>query len=287
MSRPTGGDVAELTEILSAQLLVPPGPGRASWQSACVVGAISEALREAGLGCALVLPLGNLQVIRSASLLGAVAVVVCAGQPLEPEAIALAGRERIALLATKLDLRTCRELLSTPIVKYFTGDSPAGLAAKNGLQTEAVFPVLGGAYFMAGYASQRVRQLLEELGVAAELVRRVSIAAYEAEMNVCIYARSGTVAVRVTPEAVELCVADSGPGIADLELALKPGYSTAPPRARELGFGAGMGLPNIARCCDELSVQSSPELGGARLEMRFLRSKRAVGETSDDLAQTG
>lgn len=286
MSRPTGGDVAELTEILSAQLLVPPGPGRASWQSACVVGAISEALREAGLGCALVLPLGNLQVIRSASLLGAVAVVVCAGQPLEPEAIALAGRERIALLATKLDLRTCRELLSTPIVKNFT-TAPAGAARENGLQTEAVFPVLGGAYFMAGYASQRIRQLLEELGVDAELVRRVSIAAYEAEMNVCIYARSGTVAVRVTPEAVELCVADSGPGIADLELALKPGYSTAPPKARELGFGAGMGLPNIARCCDELSVQSSPELGGARLQMRFL-CKRAAGERgNNDLASTG
>lgn len=137
----------------------------------------------------------------------------------------------------------------------------------------ATFPVLGGGYFMAGYASRRVRALLEAEGVETELVRRVGIATYEAEMNVVIYAPAGSISVSVTPEEVQVWISDNGPGIADLEQAMKPGYSTAPPKARAMGFGAGMGLPNIARCCDELSIENQPEAPGTRMFMRFRRGE--------------
>ncbi|UCH36847.1 MAG: ATP-binding protein [Armatimonadota bacterium] len=127
---------------------------------------------------------------------------------------------------------------------------------------------------MAGQASRRVRDMLEAAGVSADIVRRVSIATYEAEMNVVIYAPSGSIAVAVTPTDVQVCVADNGPGIADLEQAMRPGYSTAPEKARAMGFGAGMGLPNIARSCDELSIETGHEAGGTRIVMRFRREQR-------------
>jgi anti-sigma regulatory factor (Ser/Thr protein kinase) len=118
------------------------------------------------------------------------------------------------------------------------------------------FVVEGRDYFNAGKASAEIKSILKELGVNAAVLRRVAIAAYEAEMNVVMYAARGTITFIMTPAVILIDVDDEGPGIADVNLAMQEGYSTATPEMREMGFGAGMGLPNIKKNSDELTVDS-------------------------------
>jgi anti-sigma regulatory factor (Ser/Thr protein kinase) len=120
-------------------------------------------------------------------------------------------------------------------------------------------------FVRAGEASGKVKQYLKKLGFKPELVRRAAIAAYEAEMNVIIHAVRGTMRVEISPNCIVILVEDEGPGISDIEQAMKEGFSTAPEAIRELGFGAGMGLPNIKRCADEMDLRSVPGQG-TRLE---------------------
>ncbi len=122
---------------------------------------------------------------------------------------------------------------------------------------ELRFPITGGDYETGGRATAQIKTILKRLGVEPEAVRRAVIALYEAEMNVVIHAHGGHVALQLAPGRIDAVVQDSGPGIADLALALTEGYSTAPQNARELGFGAGMGLPNIKRNCDVFELTSA------------------------------
>jgi anti-sigma regulatory factor (Ser/Thr protein kinase) len=123
------------------------------------------------------------------------------------------------------------------------------------------FDVLGGDFLNAGRASTGIKAILREIGVEPSVIRRVAIAAYEAEMNVVLYARRGAMKLRVTPNDVRIAVEDEGEGIPDIELAMQEGYSTASEEIREMGFGAGMGLPNIKKNADEFSISSVPGRG--------------------------
>jgi serine/threonine-protein kinase RsbT len=113
----------------------------------------------------------------------------------------------------------------------------------------------------AGVASSRIKRTLQQIGVDPMTVRRVAVACYEAEMNVVIHADSGLITLDAGPDCVILTIEDKGPGIADIDLAMKPGYSTASDEVREMGFGAGMGLPNMLDCADEMTIDSSPSVG--------------------------
>jgi len=101
-----------------------------------------------------------------------------------------------------------------------------------------------------------IKSLLKEIGIDHNILRRVAVAAYEAEMNVVMYAEKGVIRCTLTAVEIRLRVDDVGPGIPDIELALQPGYSTATAEMREMGFGAGMGLPNIKRNADMLNITS-------------------------------
>jgi anti-sigma regulatory factor (Ser/Thr protein kinase) len=128
--------------------------------------------------------------------------------------------------------------------------------------------VLGGGYLLAGRAAAEIKRRLQEFGLPAELIRRVVVAAYEAEMNICLHAISGEVLVTVEGDRVAVVAWDRGPGIADVGKALTPGFSTASPKARQLGFGAGMGFSNMQRCADCFHVESGVGQG-TRVEMGF------------------
>ena len=130
----------------------------------------------------------------------------------------------------------------------------------------ATYTIIGGDYDSGGAASKRLKELLKRIGVDAQAVRRTMIAAYEAEMNVVIHANKGKMKVAVDPTQVDVIVADEGPGIPDIELAMREGFTTAPAIARNLGFGAGMGLPNIQRNTDRFSIQSAV---GEGTQVRF------------------
>ena len=111
----------------------------------------------------------------------------------------------------------------------------------------------------AGEASSDVKSKLKQLGVSPEAIRKVSIAMYEGEINMVIHAKGGKITVEISPESIVMILADRGPGIPDVEKAMQAGWSTAPDEVRSLGFGAGMGLPNMKKYSDEMEVQT--ELG--------------------------
>lgn len=118
------------------------------------------------------------------------------------------------------------------------------------------FDVDGEDFTSAGQASVQVKKNLRRLGLSPEIIRQISIAMYEGEINMVIHADGGTADITVFDDRVEILLADKGPGIPDLELALQEGYSTAPESARALGFGAGMGLPNMKRYTDKMEIDS-------------------------------
>ena len=120
--------------------------------------------------------------------------------------------------------------------------------------------VKSGDFESAGKLSQRIREVLRARGVAPEILRRAAIIAYEAETNIIIHSLGGRINTSIDSIKVRIKASDRGPGIENVDLAMKEGWSTAGPLSRELGFGAGMGLPNIKRCADEFVIQS--ELGG-------------------------
>ena len=132
----------------------------------------------------------------------------------------------------------------------------------------ATYPILGGGFFLAGRASGEVKRGIGALRLPPELLRRVVIATYEAEMNIVIHAVSGELSVCTQDAQVTVIAVDRGPGIADIEEAMAPGYSTASDKARSLGFGAGMGLANMRRCADEFAISSEVNRG-TRVEMIF------------------
>ncbi len=111
----------------------------------------------------------------------------------------------------------------------------------------------------AGEASSDVKSKLKQLGVPPEAIRKVSIAMYEGEINMVIHAEGGKITVEISPESIVMILADKGPGIPDIEKAMQAGWSTAPDEVRSLGFGAGMGLPNMKKYSDEMDVKT--ELG--------------------------
>lgn len=108
----------------------------------------------------------------------------------------------------------------------------------------------------AGEASSDVKGKLKQLGISPEAVRKVAIAMYEGEINMVIHAKGGVITVEITPVQVKMVLADVGPGIPDVEKAMKAGYSTAPDEVRNLGFGAGMGLPNMKKYTDEMDIDT-------------------------------
>lgn len=122
--------------------------------------------------------------------------------------------------------------------------------------TEGSFQLIGGDFEKAGEASTRLKRILTELGVREDLIRRAIIATFEAEMNVIIYAAAGRLLYSITPHGIAIKVEDMGPGIADIELAMQEGYSTAPDWVRDMGWGAGMGLPNMKKNSDAFKIDS-------------------------------
>ena len=111
----------------------------------------------------------------------------------------------------------------------------------------------------AGEASSDVKSKLKQLGVSPEAIRKVSIAMYEGEINMVIHAEGGKITVEISPESIVMILADKGPGIPDIDKAMQAGWSTAPDEVRSLGFGAGMGLPNMKKYSDDMEVKT--ELG--------------------------
>jgi anti-sigma regulatory factor (Ser/Thr protein kinase) len=129
------------------------------------------------------------------------------------------------------------------------------------------FPVVAGDYAAAGEVSAKIKSILKMIGIDPALIRRITIAAYEAELNMIIHSAGGTMTLEISPDNVHISCIDTGPGIEDIDLAMQEGYSTAPLDIRMMGFGAGMGLPNIKKNSDVFDITSGKN--GTSLKLRF------------------
>lgn len=131
------------------------------------------------------------------------------------------------------------------------------------------YHVSGDDFTRAGEASSDVKKKLKQMGVSPEAVRKVAISMYEGEINMVIHAHGGTIDVLINKDEVVMVLRDQGPGIADIDLAMQAGYSTAPDNVRALGFGAGMGLPNMEKYTDDMEITT--ELGvGTTVTMKVM-----------------
>ena len=123
------------------------------------------------------------------------------------------------------------------------------------------YDVPGDDFTRAGEASSSIKKALKQVGLAPDIIRNVAIAMYEGEINMVIHAGGGQIDVDSAPDAVHMVLSEQGPGIQDISLAMREGWSTAPDDVRSLGFGAGMGLPNMKKYTDEMKVESTVGVG--------------------------
>ncbi len=137
-------------------------------------------------------------------------------------------------------------------------------------QIHLTYRVSPDDFTRAGEASSDVKSKLKQMGVSPEEVRKVAIAMYEGEINMVIHAEGGTIDVTISADEILMVLADKGPGIPDIELAMQDGYSTAPDNVRALGFGAGMGLPNMKKYSDEMDIQTVLGVGTTVIMKVFL-----------------
>lgn len=118
------------------------------------------------------------------------------------------------------------------------------------------YDVDGSDFTLAGETSSKVKKMLNQLGIAPEIIRKTAIAMYEGEINMVIHADGGCIDVDIWPEKIVAVLKDTGPGITDIERAMQEGFSTASNQVRELGFGAGMGLPNMKKYTDDMKIDT-------------------------------
>ncbi|PID93811.1 MAG: anti-sigma regulatory factor [Bacteroidetes bacterium] len=118
------------------------------------------------------------------------------------------------------------------------------------------YNIEGGNFSKAGYASSEVKKILKQLNITPKVIKRLVVALYEGEVNIVAHAYEGIITVDIDPEKVSILLKDKGPGIPDIEQAMEQGYSTASQKVREMGFGAGMGLPNMKKNTDEMNIKS-------------------------------
>jgi len=140
------------------------------------------------------------------------------------------------------------------------------------------FRILHNDYEHGGDAAAAIKSILKELGIPQDHIRRLSIANFEAEMNVIMYAEEAEMELQVLADAVRIVLTDRGQGIPDIDLAMTPGYSTATPAMRERGFGAGLGLPNIKKNVDRFEIESAVGVGTTLRYAVFLNDRPRTGE---------
>jgi len=238
--------------------------------SACSSDLMSDVLAFSRSGHVLLTGLTNVQSIRTANITEAKAVVYVRGKKPDAEALELAKLKDIPVLATRCMMyEACGLLYQNGLLGVSLPENVQPYAeAKDYDSFSRSFEIAGRNFSRGGSVSTAIKDILEDIGIDSTIVRRTTTAAYEAEMNVVMYAERGEMILHVTADLIHLQLRDEGPGIPDIGLAMQEGYSTATPEMRERGFGAGMGLPNIQKNADRFDISS--EVGkGTRLEIYF------------------
>ena len=239
--------ISDIKTLLDAEVLCGEELLNTEVFSACCSDMMSDVLAYVKDQGVLLTGLVNPQVVRTAEMMDMVCVVFVRNKRPSLEMIELAADSGIVLLATKRRAFEASGLL-------YSGKSDMADVTFH-------FDVDGADFSSAGEASVKVKKKLRQLGVSPDVIRKVSIAMYEGEINMVIHAEGGVADVTVTDNEVVIVLADKGPGIPDVALAMKEGYSTARDNIRALGFGAGMGLPNMKKYTDSMKIDTEVGVG--------------------------
>jgi anti-sigma regulatory factor (Ser/Thr protein kinase) len=278
--------LAKLQHLLKATVFSCPDRLDREIDCVCDADLVSDVLSLQGLDGGSTLLLTSLvgpQLLNIVTLTGIKNVIFVQSRLPGSEVVRQAEREGIAFLSTPYGKYEAAGILyqagmpssCQPVAKQRT-EQP--LQEKD-LLPIAEYTVSGGDFLAAGAATKKIKQRLENLGLLPEVVRRMAVAAFEAEMNVIIHATRARMQLSLGRRTVQLVVDDEGPGIPDVELAMQEGYSTAPPAVREMGYGAGMGLPNIRKCADSFILDTCP---GSGTKLRIAVHYQDAGEERDE-----
>ncbi|SHM63445.1 Anti-sigma regulatory factor (Ser/Thr protein kinase) [Caldanaerovirga acetigignens] len=263
----------KIKEILKAEVLTgDDGALELEITNACGADLISDILADTKRNAVLLTGLTHRQIIQTAGMSEFAAIIFVRGKCPTGDVIELAKERGIPLLCTDFPLYESCGLLYEAGLK---GDFLARKVQEEQNSSEnvpgtmrLVYEVHGGDFENAGRATEQAKKVLKQLGVNPSAMRRASIVAYEAEMNIVIHAFRGKLIFEVTPYCIEITAEDEGPGIENIELAMQEGYSTAPERIREMGFGAGMGLPNMKKFSDVFEI-TSVVAKGTKVKMKI------------------
>lgn len=213
--------------------------------------------------------LASRQAMISAHMAEFEGVVLIRGKQPKDGAENFARENKLALLSTQLDMyEACVRIEAVRTRKSRVSPKIPPPSPREDILLSQEFRIFGNNFSEAGLVSTEVKSILKKIGLDPLLTRRVAIATYEGEMNVVMHADEGKVFLSVTPTQIEVVIDDRGKGIPDVEQAMQKGFTTATEEMRAMGFGSGMGLPNIKKNSDKMNIES--EVGkGTRLSMRF------------------
>lgn len=250
--------LAEIKDIVNADVLVGHDRKELVITTAFSADLMSDVLAFARPGCLLITGITNSQAVRTAYALDIAAILVCRGKKPLLEAVEIARDLGIPFLATKyIMFETCGRLFQKGMVGCIKEAHAQKQSKAVPIQESAdSFSVQGKNFAAAGIVSNNIKKSLRAKGIPEDVVRRVAVVAFEAEVNIICYALEGTIEYRITRDAISINAIDRGPGIPDIDQAMQEGYSTADDIIRSLGFGAGMGLANMKKFSDVFDISS-------------------------------
>lgn len=213
--------------------------------------------------------LASQQAVISAHMAEFKGVVFIRGKKPKDGSREFAKENDLVLLSTEMDMYdACVRIDSVNKANSWESKPKSTIQKARELLLKSEFTIKGNDFANAGMVSTEVKSILKKIGFDPRLVRRIAISTYEGEMNVVMHAKRAKVYLAVTPELIQVVLEDEGKGIPDVELAMQEGFTTATEEMRAMGFGSGMGLPNIKKNSDELKIDS--QVGkGTRLQMKF------------------
>ncbi|HHY42518.1 MAG TPA: anti-sigma regulatory factor [Thermoanaerobacterales bacterium] len=253
--------LSKIKELLNAEVLWGEEYLDIEVFNACGADLMSDILADNKANAILLTGLTHRHIIQTTVMSEFAAIVFVRGKIPSKDVIELAKEQKVPLLKTDFPLfESCGILYEAGL--GHSQDNKKVLDAASGRESETpqvmrlTYDILGNDFNSAGKAAEQAKRVLKQIGIDSSIIRKVSIAAYEAEMNIVIHAYKGQLIFSITPKYIELIAKDEGPGIPNIEKAMEEGYSTAPDKIRELGFGAGMGLPNMKKFSDIFEIDS-------------------------------
>jgi serine/threonine-protein kinase RsbT len=261
--------IAKVKEALEASVIEGSGRLDAEVEHIYASDLMSDVLAFGKPNSILLTGLASQQAIISAHMAEFIGVVLLRGKKSKDGSLAFARDHHLVLMSTELDMfDACIRLDAEKRgIKPDPDVSPVSHPTDE-ILLSSEFHIEGSDFARAGMVSTEIKSVLKKIGIDPKIVRRVAISTYEGEMNVVMHAIRAKVQLSVTPRAVEVVINDEGKGIPDINQAMQEGFSTSTDEQRAMGFGAGMGLPNIKRNADDLKV-SSMVGKGTILVMRF------------------